>query len=96
MTGLTPADLPAPMPEPCPICGKVVYLTGVDEWGADPGHEGEIVGATFDCETEPDIDSDGWEEWHRGHYRMPYVYWLPWEDRAIEWLNSRFRWRPSS
>jgi hypothetical protein len=81
--------LPLAMPRPCPICGAKVYLTDIDEWGAD---DGEIIGAHFDCETEPDIDSDEWEDWHNGHYHMPYVDWLPWEVKVMEWLNARYHY----
>jgi len=81
--------LPLAMPKPCPICGKAVYLMAVTEWGAD---DGEISGTEFGCETEPDIDSDEWWDWHNGHYRMPYVDWLPWETRAVAWLNERYRY----
>lgn len=79
--------LPLAMPKPCPICGAKVRLTDVDEWGAD---DGEIIGVSFDCETEPDIDSDEWPDWHAGHYAMPYVDWLPYEVAAKAWLNARY------
>lgn len=91
---LTPADLPLLMPTPCPICDARVYLTSVDEWGADPEREGLIVHASFDCETEPDIDGDDWMHWHKCHYAMPYVDWLPYEQAALKWLARRYRWRP--
>lgn len=74
----------------CPICGAKVYLMEVDEWGCDSG---DIVHASFECETEPDIDSDEWEEWHWGHYSMPYVDWLPWEVKVMKWLNERYHYR---
>jgi len=74
---------------PCPICGAKVYLTAVVEWGAD---DGEISGVEYDCETEPDIDSDEWPAWHRHHFNMPYVDWLPWETRMMAWLNRQFHY----
>jgi hypothetical protein len=80
--------LPMSLPKhPCPICGSKVYIIEVNEWGTD---EGEIVGAAFECETEPDIDSDEWEEWFHGHYSMPYVDWLPWENKVMTWLNQHY------
>jgi hypothetical protein len=82
--------LPWAMPEPCPICGRVVYLTEINEWTCE---EGEIVGASFDCGTKPDIDSDEWDDWHSRHYAMPYVDWMPWEQRALRWLNERYHYR---
>lgn len=72
---------------PCPICGAKVHLTAVIEWGCD---DGEIVHAEYECETEPDIDSDEWPGWHAHHYRMPYVDWLPWEVRMLKWLNRHY------
>lgn len=86
LRGKLPLELPRPEFD-CPICGAMVHLTEVTEWGAD---DGEILTASFDCETEPDIDSDEWWDWHRGHYRMPYVDWLPFEVRALEWINGRY------
>jgi hypothetical protein len=79
--------LPLELPRPCPICGARVYLHKVTEWGCD---DGEIIGIEYDCETEPDIDSPEWEDWHQGHYAMPYVDWLPWENRMISWLNRKY------
>lgn len=89
MKAISNADLPIPLPRPCPICGSRVYLTAVEEWGAD---DGRITGAGFDCETEPDIDSAEWPNWHDGHYRMPYVDWLPYEAAALAWLARRYRY----
>jgi hypothetical protein len=86
---LTPANLPLLLPHPCPICGAKVYLTDVEEWGTD---DGEIVHGAFECETEPDIDSAEWWDWHRGHFAMPYVDWLPWEMRVMEWVDRNYRW----
>ena len=80
---------PLALPQPCPICGKTVYLAAVTEWGAD---DGEIITGEYECETEPDIDSDEWRDWHNGHYRMPYVDWLPWEYRMLDWLNKNYRY----
>jgi hypothetical protein len=81
--------LPLTMPRPCPICGAKVYLTEVNEWGAD---DGEIIGVSFECETEPDIDSDEWPEWHANHYAMPYVDWLPYEQSGLSWLNRHYHY----
>jgi len=89
---LTCDMLPLAMPRPCPICGAKVLLISVTEWGAD---DGEILGTEFECETEPDIDSDEWPGWHRGHYSMPYVDWLPWDTAAVAWLNRRYRYAGS-
>lgn len=51
---------------------------------------GKVVSMTTECETEPDIDSDEWEEWHLEHYHMPYVDWLPFDLRMEKWIRERF------
>lgn len=82
--------LPVALPKDrfaCPICGSTVHLTGVQEWDSGTG---EIIQADYDCETEPDIDSEEWEDWHRGHFAMPYVDWLPWEERLLPWINEHY------
>ncbi len=79
--------LPLLAPEPCPICGAKVYITGVDEWESV---NGRIVHFEHECETEPDIDSDEWRDWFAGHWSMPYVDWLPWETRVQRWLDERY------
>jgi hypothetical protein len=88
LDGRLPLALP---PEfACPICGAKVHLAGVTEWGLE---DGEIVRVEYDCETEPDIDSDDWWDWHRGYFSMPYVDWLPWEVQMLRWLNRHYRYR---
>ena len=86
-----PIALPLVLPQPCPICGAKVILTVVIEWDAD---DGEIIQVEYECETEPDIDSDEWSDWHRGHYAMPYVDWLPWEVAMLRWLNWHYYYDP--
>lgn len=77
------------LPEPCPICGKGVMLESVTEWGSESG---VIVHAEMECETEPDIDSDEWPDWHAEHHYMPYVHWMPYEIRALKWLRTNYRY----
>jgi len=49
------------------------------------------VGISLECVTEPDIDSDDWPAWHRHHWSMPYVDWLPVENRVLRWFQKHFR-----
>ncbi len=86
---ITPADLPLELPEPCPICGAKVLLTGVQAWCPD---DGSFDTVDLDCETEPDIDGPDWPDWHRGHFSMPYVDWLPYENRMLDWLDETYFW----
>lgn len=88
--------LPMPLPEPCPICGKNVYLYHVDEWETESG---KVVHFEMECESEPpmpDLESevfnDEWDDWFNGHYSMPYVDWMPYEYRMLDWLNQRYRY----
>ena len=77
------------LPEPCPICGKAVELTSVNEWETETGI---VIHADIECETEPDIDGEEWPDWHAEHYKMPYVHWMPYEVRALKWLNANYRY----
>jgi hypothetical protein len=85
--------LPLAAPQPCPICGAKVFISAVTEWETDTG---KIISYDYDCETEPDIDSEGWWEWHKGHFAMPYADWLPWENRLDDWLAKRYFYRSQS
>ena len=38
----------------------------------------------------PDFEDDDWDDWFHGHYSMPYVDWMPWEQRVLELLNERY------
>lgn len=78
----------------CPICGAKVVVEDVDEWieAADGLRMVSESGVHLTCETEPDIDADEWEDWHNGHFSMPYVDWLPLQDRAVDYINSHYRW----
>lgn len=42
------------------------------------------------CETEPDIGDDNYDEWMDEHYSMPYVDWLPIEDKVERWLKNKY------
>jgi hypothetical protein len=78
--------LPLTLPFPCPICRGSVSLVAVIEscgWN--------MVEVEFECESEPELGSPDWPAWHAGHFAMPYVDWLPWRERALEWLNRNYR-----
>lgn len=56
----------------CPICGEGLWIEEISEASEyDDCLKPEQVGLT--CETELDIDSDGWREWHRQHFSTPYI-----------------------
>lgn len=82
---------PIPVPRSvaaCPICGADIVIEDVHEWETDGG---KPVGISVECTTEPDIDSDDWPGWHRGHWNMPYVDWLPVEMRVLGWFQREYR-----
>lgn len=86
---LLPLKVPAVIAV-CPICGDCVYIDGVDEW-YDEGDQMRLdaeMGVSLDCGTEPDIESNEWDDWHRGHWSMPYVDWLPVQQKVARWLAA--------
>lgn len=78
----------------CPYCDTklTVQFTAwtqdaTDEtWYADSGLE-------VDCETEPDIESDEFDEWLRQHTYMPYVFMLPVHKAIKAWLYENYRFK---
>ena len=73
----------------CPICGMQLCVEDVDIWTQDLSGNWRIEHAEFSCTSEPDIDSPDWHEWFAGHYRAPYVDWMPLDEPVIDWLNKR-------
>lgn len=63
-----PFDLPHDM-FPCPICGKSLSAQ-VMAWAQDAAGAWYATEVEIDCETEPDIEADEWDEWFANHYRM--------------------------
>lgn len=87
----TDAVLPVP-PEvgKCPYCGGKVFVQ-FDQWSENDDLTWSASDLAVTCETEPDIDSDEFEEWLESHSEMPYVYMLPLEMRLMKWINERYR-----
>lgn len=81
-------ELPALLPKrfACPICGAGIVLESID--GAEEIAPDKWVPDSFqyDCITAPDIDADEWEDYMASHWSMPYVDWLPVEERFRSWL----------
>jgi len=72
----------------CPICDAEIVIDDVYEWECE---NGKPVGISVECTTEPDIDSGEWSDWFSGHWGMPYVDWLPVENRVLKWFQQNFR-----
>lgn len=88
---MMPIKVPRKVAE-CPICGADVQIEEVMEWHEEQGgHMRVDLDSTvhFNCVTEPDIETDEWEDWHRGHWSMPYVDWLPLERPILYWLDRQ-------
>lgn len=90
--------LPLPIPPTiakCPICGAALVIAEIDEWETETGRATE-GGIHIECPTEPEMDSDDWEDWFRGHYSTPYIDWLPVCDVVFRWFDGRYRVRTDS
>ena len=76
----------------CPICDAALDME-IDEWeqNDDGTWQASECGVHCNCTTEPDIDSDEWKDWHRGHWSMPYVDWLPVDAKVYRWLSRHYR-----
>ena len=72
----------------CPICDEPIVIEEVSEWECE---NGKPISISIDCTTQPDIDSDEWWDWHRGHWSMPYVDWLPVEMLVLRWFQAHYR-----
>lgn len=74
----------------CPYCGGNLTYTA-NGWEEDD--ECRWMADSFDmqCSSEPDIESEEWEEWLRLHSDMPYSRQLPVDQRVKEWINKRYR-----
>lgn len=74
----------------CPYCGgDLTYRC--DGWVEDDNGQWMVDSMTSECSTEPDIESDEWEDWFSNHSDMPYVYQLPVDMRVQDWINERYR-----
>ena len=75
----------------CPICGDRLTME-IDEWTTDwDGWKASDAGVHVSCKSEPDITDDNYSNWLDGHYRMPYVDWLPVDNAIYEWLEDNYR-----
>lgn len=79
----------------CPICDGALWLNAGEGLELDEA-TGQWIATevNLDCENEPDIESDEWYEWHRWHYSMPYVDWLPLEQRILSAVRRKYYFAP--
>jgi len=85
------AELPIP-PEVavCPYCDTQLTATFTG-WEEEEDGSWTCSEVDLSCETEPDLDNDGFEDWLRGHTEMPYVYMLPVKLTVTKWVNAHYR-----
>jgi hypothetical protein len=71
----------------CPVCGGCFDVTvqGYDTYL--DGSNSMVVEIHAECESE-DIEDDDDEHWEG--LSMPYVDWLPIQERITRWLNTNF------
>lgn len=74
----------------CPYCkGNLTYRCN----GWEQDENGLWMADSFDmeCSTEPDVESDEWEDWMQQHSEMPYVYQLPVDEKVKDFINKKYR-----
>jgi hypothetical protein len=78
----------------CPSC-KAGLSINPDGW--EIASDGTMICDSFtsNCENEPaDYEEQAcraFENCHAAEYKMPYIYWLPTQDRLEKWLIDTFR-----
>lgn len=77
----------------CPICGAKVVIDDMDEREQNDDGTWQVseCGLHITCETEPEIEDDAFDDWLNVHFSMPYVDWMPLEERVRAWINSHYR-----
>lgn len=76
----------------CPICGEPIQITEIEEWETETGKVTDC-GLRVDCTTAPEYQTNGgdMDAYLRDHWSMPYVDWLPVEEKVLTWLNRHYR-----
>lgn len=79
----------------CPICGEKLILD-IDEWTSDyDGWKAADSGVHTTCITERDVEGrDEWGSWMDGHFKYPYIDWLPVDSKVCAWLEDNVRFTP--
>lgn len=83
---IIPADVAV-----CPICGAKLRAEIDETQESDSGWKASSI--ALDCEREPDIGSDGWEEFFTNHYSQPYIDWHPLHGPIVKWINENYTFR---
>lgn len=74
----------------CRYCGGDV-TAWCEGWEQDDAGNWKADTVATQCSTEPDIDSEEWEDWFASHSDLPYVYILPMHQQIIKHINERYK-----
>lgn len=74
----------------CPYCDTKLTAQ-FDGWVQEDDGTWIADSMMLECETEPDVYDDAYDDWLVTHTDMPYVYMLPVEERIKEWVNEHYR-----
>jgi hypothetical protein len=74
----------------CPYCDGNVFIH-FESWTQNEDGSWSADFAKADCDTEPRMGGQRWEEWIKRHTYMPYVYWMPLEIALTRWVNKHYR-----
>lgn len=73
----------------CPYCEGTLKAS-VSAWTLNgDGWIAETV--DVECQSEPELGSDEWDDWLESHSDMPYVYWLPVVNTIEKAINLKYR-----
>lgn len=77
----------------CPYCGLRLVAT-CEHWSQQADGSWIAGGLEVDCVGEPEnLHSDDYNDWLSRHTYMPYIYWLPVNEKVTRWVNRHFRFR---
>lgn len=79
----------------CPICGNKLTLE-IGEWEQNDDGSWQAADSLYvSCVSEPDIESNDWNDWFNSHFSTPYIDWLPVQERLHSWLEKNYRFAES-
>ena len=82
--------------EHCPYCGAdMTYVA--QGWEKDKDEEGVWKASSLHgvCHNAPDIEDyeKKWQAWYNHHSDLPYEHWIPAEQKALEVINNKYRFK---
>lgn len=74
----------------CPYC-KARLSAQAHEWSKADDGLATVEGFDLECDAEPDVEDQAWNEWWNQHRNMPTVHWLPVQKIVKAYLNQTYR-----